>query len=343
MRRSRLVAALCAALPGLVTPGTSSPRPLTVTELGLFRRPGLHQAAVLDLASLPRARVAVAHLPSVAAEFPGLEAKHLYVDALCLQMVRAPETLDVIVTNNLFGDIVTDLGAGLQGGLGMAASANVGAGPVAMFEPVHGSAPDIAGQDKANPLATLLSLAMMFRYTFARPELATRIEAAVRKVLAAGVRTADIAAPGEKVVGTRAMGDAVVAACARELGESSIARPLPSGDLTRKQAIDLSKRNTEGYVLWFQFSIDGVEDDPMAVSRNSDPLLVATYVLYEPSTAKIRTQGRYYFSSYDSYSRGGPSVGGVNRGSRGLTPTETGLKIAANVLGALEKDLLPRP
>lgn len=137
--------------------------------------------------------------------------------------------------------------------------------------------------------------------------------------------------------------DAVVAACAREIGESSIARPLPSGDLTRKQTIDLSKRNTEGYVLWFQFSIDGVDDDPMAVSTNRDPLLVATYVLYEPSTAKIRTQGRYYFSSYDSYSRGGPSVGGVNRGSRGLTPTETGLKIAANVLGALEKDLLPRP
>jgi 3-isopropylmalate dehydrogenase len=97
----------------------------------------------------------------VAASYPGIESKHMYVDALCLQMVRAPETLDVIVTNNLFGDIVTDLGAALQGGLGMAASANVGAGKVAMFEPVHGSAPDIAGKDKANPLATVLTIGMM--------------------------------------------------------------------------------------------------------------------------------------------------------------------------------------
>lgn len=136
--------------------------------------------------------------------------------------------------------------------------------------------------------------------------------------------------------------DAVVRVAARELGESSIVRPMPSEDLTRKQAVDLAKAGSTSYVLWLQFAVDGI-DDPMAVQRTNDPLLVANYVLYEPGTAKIRTQGRLYFSSYDSYSRGGPSLGGVNRGARGLSPTETGLKIAEAVLGALEKDLLPRP
>ncbi len=137
--------------------------------------------------------------------------------------------------------------------------------------------------------------------------------------------------------------DAVVRACARELGESSIVRPMPSEDLTRKQAVDLAKGATTNYVLWFQFTIDGVDDEPMGAPRTYDPLLVANYVLYEPATAKIRTQGRLYFSSYDSNSRGGPSLGGVNRGARGLSPTETGLRVAAAVLDALEKDLLPRP
>lgn len=137
--------------------------------------------------------------------------------------------------------------------------------------------------------------------------------------------------------------DAVVRACARELGESSIVRPMPSEDLSRKQAIDLAKGGTSNYVLWFQFTIDGIDDDPMGVQRTYDPLLVANYVLYEPGTAKVRTQGRLYFSSYDSNSRGGPSLGGVNRGARGLSPTETGLRVAAAVLDALQKDLLPRP
>lgn len=137
--------------------------------------------------------------------------------------------------------------------------------------------------------------------------------------------------------------DAVVRACARELGESSIVRPMPSEDLSRKQAIDLAKGGTSSYVLWFQFTIDGVDDEPMGAPRTYDPILVATYVLYEPGTAKVRTQGRLYFSSYDSNSRGGPSLGGVNRGARGLSPTETGLRVAAAVLDALQKDLLPRP
>lgn len=136
--------------------------------------------------------------------------------------------------------------------------------------------------------------------------------------------------------------DAVVRTCAREIGESSFARPMPSEDLSRKQAVELAKANAAGYVLWFQFSIDGIED-PMSTQRVRDPLLVATYILFEPGTGKIRTQGRQYFSSYDSYARSSPSIGGVNRGSRGLSPTETGLRVAAAVLEALEKDLLTRP
>jgi len=117
----------------------------------------------------------------------------------------------VVLTENLFGDILSDEAAVLAGSLGLLPSASLG-GSVGLYEPIHGSAPDIAGQDKANPLATVLSLAMMFRYTFALPDVAARIETAVRRVLAQGLRTGDIALPGDKVIGTRAMGDAVVAA-----------------------------------------------------------------------------------------------------------------------------------
>lgn len=136
--------------------------------------------------------------------------------------------------------------------------------------------------------------------------------------------------------------EAVVVACARELGESSIARPSPGGDLNRKEAIDLAKRGTQSFVLWFQFSFDLLDDDPAAVSRRDDVLLVANYVLFEPGTAKIRTQGKIYFRSYDTVSRGGP-LGGASRGGQALTPTETGLKVASAVLEALQTDLLPRP
>jgi 3-isopropylmalate dehydrogenase len=141
----------------------------------------------------------------VAAGYPGIEAKHMYVDALCLQMVRAPQDLDVIVTNNLFGDIVTDLGAALQGGLGMAASANVGAGPVAMFEPVHGSAPDIAGKDKANPLATVLTIGMMLDW-LGEQGAEEELTAIVREAIDTGRCTADVGG----TLGTRAVGDFVL-------------------------------------------------------------------------------------------------------------------------------------
>jgi len=129
-----------------------------------------------------------------------------------MQLVRDPKQFDVIVTGNLFGDILSDEASMLAGSIGMLPSASLDAGNKGLYEPIHGSAPDIAGRDVANPLATILSLAMMFRYTFARMDVADRIERAVRAVLALGLRTRDIAAPGERAIGTRAMGDAVVAA-----------------------------------------------------------------------------------------------------------------------------------
>ena len=127
----------------------------------------------------------------VAAEYPGIEAFHLYVDVLTMEMVRAPERFDVIVTNNLFGDIVTDLGAQLQGGIGLAGSGNIHPGRVSLFEPVHGSAPDIAGQGKANPLATFLSAGMMLTF-LGHPELEQRIQEAVKQTLLADEVTPEL-------------------------------------------------------------------------------------------------------------------------------------------------------
>ena len=147
-------------------------------------------------------------------DYPDVALSHMYVDNAAMQLVRAPKQFDVIVTGNIFGDILSDEASMLAGSIGMLPSASLDAKQKGLYEPIHGSAPDIAGQDKANPLATILSLAMMFRYTFGNSEAAGRIEGAVRKVLAHGHRTGDIALPGEKIIGTRAMGDAVVAALA---------------------------------------------------------------------------------------------------------------------------------
>jgi 3-isopropylmalate dehydrogenase len=149
---------------------------------------------------------------AVAKDYPDVELSHMYVDNAAMQLVRNPKQFDVIVTGNMFGDILSDEASMLAGSIGMLPSASLDAEGKGLYEPIHGSAPDIAGQDKANPLATILSLAMMFRYTFARPNVADRIETAVRKVLADGLRTGDIALPGERVVGARQMGDAVAAA-----------------------------------------------------------------------------------------------------------------------------------
>jgi len=135
----------------------------------------------------------------------------MYVDNASMQLVRAPRQFDVIVTGNLFGDILSDTAAMLTGSIGMLPSASLDANGKGMYEPVHGSAPDIAGNNMANPLATILSLAMMLRYSLQQPQLADLVETAVGTVLDQGLRTADIAA-GASCVGTREMGDAVVAA-----------------------------------------------------------------------------------------------------------------------------------
>lgn len=144
-------------------------------------------------------------------EYPDVELSHMYVDNAAMQLVREPKQFDVIVTGNLFGDILSDAAAMLTGSIGMLPSASLDADGKGMYEPIHGSAPDIVGQGVANPLATILSLAMMLRYSLGFAEAAERIESAVGKVLDRGLRTPDIASAGQSTVGTVAMGDAVVA------------------------------------------------------------------------------------------------------------------------------------
>ena len=148
----------------------------------------------------------------VGKDYPDVQLSHMYVDNAAMQLVRAPKQFDVLVTTNMFGDILSDAAAMLTGSIGMLPSASLDAQGKGMYEPIHGSAPDIAGRGVANPLATILSVAMLLRYSFGMSEQADGIEAAVGKVLDQGLRTADIAAPGQASVGTVAMGDAVVAA-----------------------------------------------------------------------------------------------------------------------------------
>jgi 3-isopropylmalate dehydrogenase len=136
----------------------------------------------------------------------------MYVDAAAMSLVRRPTQFDVIVTGNIFGDILSDAAAMLTGSIGMLPSASLGEGSKGLYEPVHGSAPDIAGKDMANPLAAILSAAMLLRQSLGLDEAAGRVEQAVRAALAEGYRTADIAEPGTRLVGTEAMGAAVVAA-----------------------------------------------------------------------------------------------------------------------------------
>ena len=150
----------------------------------------------------------------VGKEYPDVELTHMYVDSAAMQLVRAPKQFDVIVTGNMFGDILSDQASMLTGSIGMLPSASLDAHSKGLYEPIHGSAPDIAGKDVANPLATILSLAMMMRYTFNQGQIADRIERAVKQVLAQGVRTADIYEAGCRRVGTREMGEAVVAVLA---------------------------------------------------------------------------------------------------------------------------------
>jgi 3-isopropylmalate dehydrogenase len=175
-------------------------------DLAMQRRKKLtsvDKANVLEVSELWRKIV-----NRIRSEYPAVEVNHLYVDNCAMQLVRAPKQFDVIVTGNLFGDILSDEAAMLTGSIGMLASASLG-GSVALYEPIHGSAPDIAGKDRANPLAAILSTAMMFQYTFRMPEIAHCIEQAVEKVLDQGYRTPDLQEPGLPVIGTTQMGDLI--------------------------------------------------------------------------------------------------------------------------------------
>lgn len=163
------------------------------------------KANVLEVSELWREIVS-----DVGKAYPDVELSHMYVDNAAMQLIRQPKQFDVLVTTNLFGDILSDAASMLTGSIGMLPSASLDEQGKGMYEPVHGSAPDIAGQNKANPLATILSVAMMLRYSLAKPELADKVELGVRRALQNGYRTGDIAQPGEKVVSTSAMGDAVV-------------------------------------------------------------------------------------------------------------------------------------
>ncbi len=146
----------------------------------------------------------------VSKEYPQVTLSHMLVDNAAMQLVRNPKQFDVIVTGNMFGDILSDEASMLTGSIGMLPSASLDENNKGLYEPIHGSAPDIAGKDLANPLATILSVAMMLRYTFNQEEAAQRIENSVKKVLTAGFRTKDIGETGMKSVGTKAMGDAVL-------------------------------------------------------------------------------------------------------------------------------------
>ncbi len=163
------------------------------------------KANVLDTSRLWR-RV----LEELAKDYPDVAFSEMFVDNAAMQIVRDPSQFDVIVTENMFGDILSDEASMITGSIGMIPSSSLGEGSRGLYEPIHGSAPDIAGQDKANPIGTILSAAMMLRYSFSLEEEAKAIENAVNAALNAGVRTADLAAPGAASVGCRAMGDAVI-------------------------------------------------------------------------------------------------------------------------------------
>ncbi|MBA0577015.1 hypothetical protein Golob_024548 [Gossypium lobatum] len=163
------------------------------------------KANVLEASMLWRKRVM-----AIASEYPDVELSHMYVDNAAMQLVRYPKQFDTIVTNNIFGDILSDEASMITGSIGMLPSASLGESGPGLFEPIHGSAPDIAGQDKANPLATVLSAAMLLKYGLGEANAANRIENAVLDTLNRGFRTGDIYSTGNKLVGCKEMGEEVL-------------------------------------------------------------------------------------------------------------------------------------
>nr|MBO2509886.1 3-isopropylmalate dehydrogenase [Gammaproteobacteria bacterium] len=194
--------------------------PYSESEIRRIAKVGFDMARLRNkkLCSVDKANVLAssqlwrAVVEEVAKDYPDVELSHMYVDNAAMQLVRAPKQFDVIVTDNMFGDILSDEASMLTGSIGMLPSASLDANNKGMYEPCHGSAPDIAGQGIANPLATILSVSMMLRYSFAQAVAADAIEKAVSQVLDQGLRTGDIWSQGTTKVGTREMGDAVVAA-----------------------------------------------------------------------------------------------------------------------------------
>jgi len=194
--------------------------PYSESEIRRIAKVGFEMARVRNrkLCSVDKANVLASSqlwrtvVEEVAKDYPDVELSHMYVDNAAMQLVRAPKQFDVIVTDNMFGDILSDEASMLTGSIGMLPSASLDQNNKGMYEPCHGSAPDIAGQGIANPLATILSAAMMLRYSFGQEEAASLIERAVSVVLDQGYRTGDIYSEGTRKVGTGEMGDAVVAA-----------------------------------------------------------------------------------------------------------------------------------
>ncbi|HET9848215.1 MAG TPA: 3-isopropylmalate dehydrogenase [Candidatus Dormibacteraeota bacterium] len=179
-------------------------------ELARSRR---HKVCSVDKANvLESSRLWRSVVTDVAGRYPDVACSHLLVDAFAMDMLRRPQAFDVVVTENMFGDILTDEASMLAGALGMLPSASLGAGTLGLYEPIHGSAPDIAGKGIANPIGAILSSALLLRWSLGQEEAAQSIERAVSQVLAAGLRTADIAADGQSPVGTTPMADAIVSA-----------------------------------------------------------------------------------------------------------------------------------
>jgi 3-isopropylmalate dehydrogenase len=178
-------------------------------DLARMRRNKLTSVDKANVLATSRLWREMAH--EVARDYPDVEYEDVLVDACAMHLIRRPADFDVVATENMFGDILSDEASMLTGSLGMLPSASLGSGPPGLYEPIHGSAPDIAGRGVANPLATILSVAMLLRSSLGLAEEAAVVERAVESVLAAGHRTADLAEPGQPTVGTQAMGDLVVA------------------------------------------------------------------------------------------------------------------------------------